>query len=268
MRIENVYYWFKSKIIYLNNSLSKKDKIKTKKFENSLVVVLNQYKRNNLEKQLRAINNQSIMVDKIIVFQNENHHNIELLKKKYDFEHIKSSLNLKYFGRFAVCLSFSYDYYIIIDDDVIPGPECFETYLNECIRLNSIIGGNGRIAEINPFKKKLYHPNDNGIREKSILVDFVGHIWVFKRQWLFDMFSIMPYTLETGEDMHFCFSAKLKSNIKSYVCRQNSNNQLYDLYDGSLGIDKNSSFWEDNYKLRKNIEEYFLSLGINFIKDN
>jgi len=42
-----------------------------------------------------------------------------------------------------------------MDDDIIPGPDCFKTYLGECIRLNGIIGGNGRISDLNIEKKGL-----------------------------------------------------------------------------------------------------------------
>ena len=38
-----------------------------------LLVVLTQYKRNHLEKQLCAINNQTIKPDYLVVFQNESH---------------------------------------------------------------------------------------------------------------------------------------------------------------------------------------------------
>ena len=39
-------------------------------------------------------------------------------------------------------------------------------------------------------------------------VDFVGHLWCFKKDWLYYMFSIKPFTFDTGEDMHLCFTSK------------------------------------------------------------
>ena len=58
-----------------------------------LLVLLTQYKRNNLEKQLIQIKNQTIKPDYIVVFQNENHVDISELKEKYNFIHMKSDYN-------------------------------------------------------------------------------------------------------------------------------------------------------------------------------
>ena len=107
-------------------------------------LLLTVYKRSNIEKQLEAIYNQTIKPDYLIVFQNENNVSIEYLKKKYNFIHVKSDYNTKYFGRFSYCLNLPVDICIIMDDDIIPGKKCFKNYIEQCINLNGIIGGNGR----------------------------------------------------------------------------------------------------------------------------
>ena len=112
-----------------------------------LLVVLTQYKRNHLEKQIQAINNQTIKPDYLVVFQNENHVDITGLKEKYEFIHIKSDYNTKYFGRFATCFTFPVDICMVLDDDIIPGLNCLKNHMDQCIELNSIIGGNGRIGK-------------------------------------------------------------------------------------------------------------------------
>ena len=81
----------------------------------------------------------------------------------------------------------------------------------------------------NPNKKNLYQPIDVGIRNNYSLVDFVGHLWCFKKKWLYNMFSIEPQTLETSEDMHFCFSNKVRDSIKSYVAKQLNIDESADL---------------------------------------
>ena len=55
-----------------------------------ILVLLTVYKRNYLEQQLEAIKKQTLKPDYLIVYQNEEHINIEPLKKKYEFIHIKS----------------------------------------------------------------------------------------------------------------------------------------------------------------------------------
>ncbi len=234
----------------------------------NLTVILTQYKRKNLAKQLESVFKQSLVADKVIVFQNEKHVDISELISFYKIEHVLSSHNTKFFGRFAFCLSLNSNYFIVLDDDIVPGPKCFENYINECNRLSGIIGGNGRIAELNINKNALHAPPDTGIRTQSRLVDFVGHMWVFKKEWLYDMFSIPPSTLDTGEDMHFCFSAKLKSGINSYACKQEDPSESSDISNGRHATDQHSSYKKTSSELRISVERYFQTLGLQFIDEN
>lgn len=236
---------------------------------NKLLVVLTQYKRNHLEKQLQQINNQTIKPDYIVVFQNENHIDISDLKEKYKFIHIKSDYNTKYFGRFASCFTFPVDICMVLDDDIIPGHNCLKNYMEQCIELNSIIGGNGRIGMNNKNKHNLKHPPDVGIRNTSTLVDFVGHLWCFKKEWLHYMFTIKPFTYDTGEDMHLCFSSKVLGNINSYTAKQCSPNDMCDISNNNLATDQYSSYKVTNPLLRSNVEKYFIeNYKLDLITEN
>ena len=223
-----------------------------------LLVVLTQYKRNHLEKQLIQIKKQSMQPDFLVVFQNENHVDISDLKEKYNFIHIKSDFNTKYFGRFASCFTFPVDICMVLDDDIIPGENCLKNYMEQCINLNSIIGGNGRFGMNNINKKKLYQPPDVGIRNRPNIVDFVGHLWCFKKDWLHYMFSIKPFTYDTGEDMHLCFSAKVLGGIKSYTAMQSNVNDMCDITFNKLSTDQYSSYKVTKPELRSNVEKYFI----------
>jgi len=233
------------------------------------LVILTQYKRNHIEKQLEILSNQSKKPDYLVVFQNENHVNITKLKEKYNFIHIKSDYNTKFFGRFAACFPFPVDICIVMDDDIIPGKNFVENYVNQCIELNAIIGGNGRFGYFNNNKSKLNQPNETGIRTNYKLVDFVGHIWCFKKEWLHYMFTNSPYTYDTGEDMHLCYSAKVLGNIKSYTGRQKNNEESCDITSNRLAADKFSSYKTTNVELRKNIEKNFIDKhGLKLIDSN
>jgi hypothetical protein len=221
-----------------------------------LVIILTQYKRNNLEQQLTQIYNQTLKPDYIVVFQNENHVDITPLKEKYNFIHIKSDYNTKYFGRFAACFTFPVDICMILDDDIIPGNNCLKNYMEQCIELNAIIGGNGRIGINN--KNSLTRSPDTGIRNNYKLMDFVGHLWCFKKEWLYYMFSIQPFTYDTGEDMHLCFSSKILGNIKSYVGKQNKIEDSCDITNNKLASDEHSSFKITKNNVRSNVEKYFI----------
>ena len=223
-----------------------------------LLVVLTQYKRNHLEKQLCAINNQTIKPDYLVVFQNESHVDIIHLKEKYKFIHIKSDYNTKFFGRFASCFTFPVDICMILDDDIIPGTNCLKNYMVQCIELNAIIGGNGRVGINNINKSKLNKPPDVGIRNNNVLIDFVGHLWCFKKEWLHYMFAIKPFTYDTGEDMHLCFSSKVLGNINSYIAKQCSLNDICDNTNNKLATDQHSSYKVTSTELRSNVEKYFI----------
>jgi hypothetical protein len=224
-----------------------------------LLVVLTQYKRLHLEKQLESIYNQTLKPDYVVVFQNENHINIESLKVKYNFLYVKSDYNTKFFGRFAYCLTFPVDICVVMDDDIIPGLNCLKNYTDECLRLNGIIGGNGRFSISNLQKDILYknYMGDTGIRKTSLLVDFVGHLWCFKKEWLYNMFKITPFTYDTGEDMHLCFSSKVIDGIKSYACKQDCIDDMSDITNNSLASDSFATYKITPNELRLNVEKYF-----------
>lgn len=233
------------------------------------LVVLTQYKRNNLEMQLKSINHQSIKPDYLVVFQNENHIDITRLKEKYKFIHIKSDYNTKYFGRFAACFTFPVDVCMVLDDDIIPGNNCLKNYIDQCLNLNGIIGGNGRIGYNNIHKQNIKQPSDVGIRHNAVLIDFVGHLWCFKKEWLHYMFAISPLTYDTGEDMHFCYSSKILGNINSYTAKQCTQNDMCDITNNMLAVDQYSSYKTTNPELRSNIEKNFIKkYGLQLITQN
>tara|TARA_Y100000389_G_C17386868_1_gene477555 strand:+ start:206 stop:919 length:714 start_codon:yes stop_codon:yes gene_type:complete len=236
----------------------------------TLLVVLTQYKRNHLENQLMRIERQSIKPDYLVVFQNENHVNIDNLKTRYKFIHIKSDYNTKFFARFAICFTFPVDVCIVLDDDIMPGTNCLKNYMDQCINLNAIIGGNGRIGLNNKVRSKLNQPRGEGsIRKNPELVDFVGHLWCFKKEWLYHMFSIKPLTYDTGEDMHLCFTSKILGNINSYTAQQLHYNDMADQLNSKLATDKHSSYKTTSQELRSNVEKYFIeNHKLNLITNN
>ena len=157
---------------------------------------------------------------------------------------------------------------MVLDDDIIPGNNCLKNYMEQCIDLNSIIGGNGRFGINNTSVDKSKQPRDSVLTETSTLVDFVGHLWCFKKEWLHYMFSIKPFTYDTGEDMHLCFSSKVLGNIKSYIAKQSTPNDNCDITRNSLAGDEHASFRITNPELRKDVEKYFIkNYNLEFVKN-
>ena len=156
-----------------------------------------------------------------------------------------------------------------MDDDTIPGENCIKNYIEQCKSKNAIIGGNGRIAQLNQNKLR-YMKGTCGcsIRKDNILMDFVGHLWCFKKEWLYYMFSVPPYTYDTGEDMHLCFSCKLLGNINTYSGKQEKLKNSCDIANNRLADDKFSSYKTTSNKLRVEVENYWKQKGLRFITKN
>ena len=232
------------------------------------ILVLTQYKRNNLKKQLLAIKNQTLKPDFLVVFQNENHIDITPLQKIFNFIHVKSDYNTKYFGRFAYCFTFPVEYCVVMDDDIIPGKKCIESYINQSIAKNALIGGNGRYGFLNKNQEKLRKLTDVGVRD-CFKVDFIGHLWCFKKEWLYNMFSIPPYTYDTGEDMHLSFSCKVLKGIDAYVGKQSNPDEFCDIAYNNLAGDEFASFRGTSFKLRENVEKYFIdNYNLKLLENN
>lgn len=235
--------------------------------DKKLIVILTQYKRNNLERQLEAVKNQTLQPDYLVVFQNENHVNIENLKEKYNFIHVKSDHNTKFFGRFAYCFTFPVEVCIVMDDDIIPAKKCFEKYVHDCLKLNAIMGANARFGINNPNNKKLSARMRSFTIRPRLKADFVGHLWCFKKEWLHNMFAIPPYTYDTGEDMHLCFSSKVLEGIDSYLCEHTSMDQIEDTARDSLAGDNHASFRTTPNELRSSVEKYFIeNYGLKMVE--
>lgn len=231
-----------------------------------LTVLLTVYRRKNLRAQLDALLSQSVAPRKIIVFQNGLSQKLPLsYLRKRGVDYVINSQNTGYFGRFAYLLNASTKYVAVMDDDIIPGPYCLENYLTQAEELDSVVGGNGRIARTSPHVDSLTQPPDAGIREKPVLVDFIGHFWLLEQKLLRDMFSIPPVTTSTGEDMHLCFSAKLRSGVSSFVAKQASLEESCDVRMNDLADDSFASFRTTPKSEREQVERYFAEMGLEFI---
>ena len=193
-----------------------------------VVIVLTVWKRNNLEKQLFQVKNQSILKNKkinIIIFQNSNHLNVtdiinkwkksNIFSENVDINFIQSPIETGYFGRFIVPLTssvMSNSYFIICDDDVIWGRRYFENMLR-VVDEGSLATRTGRIIDKN-YKElflfsKVLNKNIHVCYNEDIECDFGGHIWAGRISWLRKAWNHIPISIENSED--FWISAALRS---------------------------------------------------------
>ena len=114
----------------------------------TITVILNQYKRNHLERQIYMILNQTLRnnIIKIYIYQNEKHVDLTDIINNYN-EHAAAMFeytyfptiklihnkheNFRYHGRFTLPLLIDTEFVAIFDDDIIAG----ERYLENCLRL-------------------------------------------------------------------------------------------------------------------------------------
>ena len=193
-----------------------------------LVIVLTVWKRNNLDRQLFQVKNQSILKSKttnIIIFQNSNHKDVtdiinkwknpDMFSSKVDITFVQSPIETGYFGRFIIPLTSSVrsnSYFIICDDDVIWGSRYFENMLR-VVDEGSLATRNGRILnqdykEISPVFKA-WNKSIQVCYNEDIEYDFGGHIWAGRISWLRKAWNHIPIYIENCED--FWISAVLKT---------------------------------------------------------
>ena len=241
-----------------------------------VVIVLTVWKRNNLERQLTQVKNQSILKNKkvnIIIFQNYNHININNIVDKWkksdifpenvDLNFIQSPIETGYFGRFLIPLISSVtstSYFIICDDDVIWGNRYFENMLR-VVDDGSLATRNGRIitkdykerSEINIDWRK----NEQVCYNEDIEYDFGGQIWAGRISWLRKAWNHIPISFQNSED--FWISAVLKSfyNIATKIPKCPCPEGKLIIPDLCAASDKSSSVHEDakleNIRITHNI---------------
>lgn len=194
-------------------------------------VVLNLYKRpENLQLQIEALKNQSLKPHEILLFQDgtSDGSNIEapkeVLKDIKVFE--KSPINVGVWGRFRFAMhNTSAQLVCVFDDDTIPGKDWLANCYNEFMQQEGLYGTIGILV----LNDKCDYPNKkdkgfirigwDGNLSQRVEVDFVGHSWFFKKEWLQYLFEAPQQVQDmkyVGEDMSFSYELQ-KHGIKTFV---------------------------------------------------
>ncbi|RDU54610.1 hypothetical protein CQA49_04715 [Helicobacter sp. MIT 00-7814] len=199
-------------------------------YENELnvSVVLNLYKRPQaLKEQLRAIQNQSLKPKEILLYQDGVFEGIEIpkeIEKEFDIIEI-SKENKGVWERFRFAQRrASSELVCVFDDDTIPGRDFLANCFLHMQKQEGLYGTTGVVLqkpENYPYKDffTLGWRNPN---KWCAEVDFVGHSWFFKKQWLETFFantqSLQKYKV-AGEDMGFSLALQ-KIGVKTFVPAQ------------------------------------------------
>ena len=190
-------------------------------------VVLTTYKKPDaLPLQLEALQKQSLKPKEILLFQDgiSGSYSINFKKEILEqFDNVKiAPQNMGVWERFAYAKdNVKSKYVCVFDDDTIPGTRWLENCHYHMMQEEGVYGTVGILLE----KPELY-PYDGFFRvgwhrpnTKVAQVDFVGHSWFFKKEYLDYMFDntekYQTYKY-AAEDM--CLSFKCKEHgIKTFV---------------------------------------------------
>jgi hypothetical protein len=184
-----------------------------------ITVILNAYRRPyNLRMQIDAIRKQTKRPTQIWLWVNDHEDNHGFDFKELNFDRIcHNDHNWKFYGRFAAALLADTEYVAIFDDDTIPGDRWFENCL-ETMKTNEGIMGSAGYIQTGP-RAMQYEPERSGWprqNEDTMRVDYVGHAWFFKREWLSHLWREKPPTWDNGEDIHFSYTAQKYGGIQTY----------------------------------------------------
>ncbi len=237
---DNCYIDFGSSLDkYIHGSITRsyqkaKSKYKTKncwmwnpeKTSFDVSVIVNLYKRpENLEMQLKALENQNLKPKEIMIFQDPVNSGPPIpfpneLKERFDVIEI-SSKNVGVWGRFNFSEKASSPYVCVFDDDTIPGSRWLENCHTEMQKQEGLYGTNGVLMMDPPtYPKNFISIGWKNPNKTTVEVDFVGHAWFFKKKWLPYLF-MAPQSIQDlkicGEDMSFSYELLKHLNIKTYI---------------------------------------------------
>lgn len=189
-------------------------------------VVVNLYRRPEcLEKQLEAIEKQSLKPKEIMIFQDPVASGQpisfpEHLRDRFTVVEI-SKENVGVWGRFQFAKKAKSKYICVFDDDTIPGRRWLENCHNNMLEQPGLYGANGVIMiEPEVYPKQMISMGWKNPNPKRLQVDFVGHSWFFQKDWLDDLFA-SPQSIQNlkvcGEDMSFSYQLQSRRNIQTFV---------------------------------------------------
>lgn len=218
-------------------------------------VVLNGFRRGgNLREQVAALRGQSVPVGEILVWFNNpgdgSHLGFDLGE---GVKVVYASSNFGVWARFFFALNAQCEFVLVLDDDTIPGSRWVENCFSTMETHEGLLGTVGLVYPKVWDGVEYRHNNRVGWvsgNPEVVEVDFVGHSWFFRREWLEffvrDLPDFSKYSL-CGEDMHFSFMLQKYAGIKTFVPPHPPNDkELWGSIKGSEYGNSPESLWVSN----------------------
>lgn len=183
-------------------------------------VVLSAFqRRDNLQRQLDAIRNQTYSVSEVLVWENGTVGGSPIRSSGVDLIG-SSSENLGVWARFIFSLNATGEFLWVIDDDTVPGPGWLRNAIDTFQANPGVIGSRGlRFKTMESYL--LYDEfGPNNPSEFAVEVDLVGHNWIFPTNWLsyfFCEFTNRFHNRFAGEDLHLSYAIQKHLALRCYV---------------------------------------------------
>ena len=209
-----------------------------------VTVILNAYRRPyNLQMQIEAIRNQTKPPKEIWLWINAHEDNANFDFSTLDVDRVvHNDFNWKFYGRFSLGLLADTEFVAIYDDDTIPGIKWHENCLMCMDQQEGIMGAAGYVQS-GPRAMQYHREGWPSKNNKTERVDYVGHAWFFKRDWLSYLWAEKPPTWHNGEDIHFSYTAQKHGGIQTY-CPPHPEEDFSmhgSLYGYELGVDSKAT---------------------------
>lgn len=201
-------------------------------------VILTLYKRpENLKQQLEAIENQTLKPKEILLYQDGTGDTVKIpeeIKDRFNLIEI-SPENKGVWERFRFGMNNAKcEYVCVFDDDTIPGRRWLENCMTQMSKQEGLYVTIGIVfenPELCPLESNSYfRVGWDGQLDYTAEVDYGGHSWFLKREWLKELFKAPAEIQEykrAGEDMSLSYQLS-KIGVKTFVPPHPRNNkELY-----------------------------------------
>ena len=176
--------------------------------DKSIGVVLPQFKRTWLERQLESAMNGTQRPSQIIVLQGMQHQNYQPLLQAWPIaKHVwMTNWDSPFFFRFLVPLLLTTHYIHNIDDDVVFSARTLER-LNAMIDAQSApVGIKGRVVSLSDYRTGRFGQSLDAWKDQMVARDFLCNSYGGVLESVKVFWRYRPYTQRNGEDIHYSFS--------------------------------------------------------------
>ncbi len=214
-----------------------------------VTVVLNTYKRKyTFPKQLAAVRSQSSPVN-VVVWRNDDWGNLP------NFHGVTCNSptgNEGVWARFDYASQFDSPFYLVLDDDTIPGRD----FVRRCLELYettpAVYCAFGFRFKVPKFDLKTWNSRTSfgwPKRTKDCAeVDWPGHGWFFPKCVLQEFLEIPRFEYKfCGEDMHLAYSAQ-RIGLKCFTTPYGGNTETWGSLHGKYGADQNATYKKPKQK--------------------